>query len=686
MDINQRFEQIISQTYINYFVMFKNKEIYEPSFSPVLKLRADEIPDLIGQSYHLFDPELNGIIPALRYILHLPRIGFDTIDISTEMALNSYDCPHDIIIFPSSAAALLSKKSRLGYSLLIYDDACDFEAQYFDKNKLLDIIPISQLSSKTLLKHWNVIGNLMKPIEKEECIPKHLELLRSEKILAIPQLFLLNHMVRSNQIFELETKGLELFKELKRLCFNTHCDIAMINEIIKNPDTDQKTISQKVITETKIPVVITMMGRPIYQKKFVGELPAIPQIEREVCRIMGVHRASARDGVVVELNDSPKELYILLNQLEQHCKSFKVNNSFVWATLKKIGKIFTDHINVEQGLCMVRASHITAFTDFPIGLAVMPNGSAPLCCYTAISYRPITPLTRALQLECQKTPQHYIGKHCKIVIAECLSVDDKIRTASESTWCSFEKNSKHQRGLSVVLKDVKTVDELKQLLCDNNDADILLISAHGAYEREANIAGLCIGKDIWLGNDNDMKMPPLVMLSACHVSPRGSGSVNVADLLLRVGAKAVLGTFIPVDVRRNAILYIRFLSYIQEALNGNKSYKTVLDAWTGVAANNAVNDIICSSEKLTHWYMTPRKNGKIPLRDFMLHRSVGRLHGANIYDDTIKILQEMTTEDGLGEYFDSIINSQGYFPESLFYQMIGSPENIFLYNSVYDQL
>jgi hypothetical protein len=40
----------------------------------------------------------------------------------------------------------------------------------------------------------------------------------------------------------------------------------------------------------------------------------------------------------------------------------------------------------------------------------------------------------------------------------------------------------------------------------------------------------------------------------------------------------------------------------------------------------------------------------------------------------------MLHEEGLDGKFDDILNQKNYFPESLFYQWIGFPENIFLYD------
>ena len=80
-----------------------------------------------------------------------------------------------------------------------------------------------------------------------------------------------------------------------------------------------------------------------------------------------------------------------------------------------------------------------------------------------------------------------------------------------------------------------------------------------------NIAGLMVGNEFWMADENDYRVPAVVILSACHVSPRGSGTVNIADMFVRAGAEAVLGTFIPINAKRNMIFINRFYTYIAEA-------------------------------------------------------------------------------------------------------------------------
>lgn len=161
--------------------------------------------------------------------------------------------------------------------------------------------------------------------------------------------------------------------------------------------------------------------------------------------------------------------------------------------------------------------------------------------------------------------------------------------------------------------------------------------------------------------------------------------MSVADMFIQAGAKAILSTLIPVDVRRNALLLIRLFAYITEAQNGSSQLKTLDEAWSFVVASNAINEILDASPKLRKWAMTKNRNGKTPFFEFTMVKSKGRLNVAHVYKSTIEILSELAREDDMEEYLNSVLSSTGYFPESAFYQMIGYPENIFLYNETFKQ-
>ena len=223
------------------------------------------------------------------------------------------------------------------------------------------------------------------------------------------------------------------------------------------------------------------------------------------------------------------------------------------------------------------------------------------------------PLTRNFEIEMNKTPTFYLGKKCKVAFAECIINDQEnkyVRESSESVGKFLVEMERKYSNFVFKYAETYTIKDIKKFANENKDADILYISAHGYYSRENNMAGLMIGKEFWMVNENDLHVPPIVLLSACHVSPRGNGAVNVADLFIRAGAIAVLGTLIPVNADRNAILMKRLFTYIIEAQKGSKQFKTLAEAWTGIVASNAIYELMQSSKELDSWMNGTNSKGK----------------------------------------------------------------------------
>lgn len=634
---------------------------------------------------HLFDNDLKNILPALWYIMHLPRIGFDVVDIGVDTILSSHDIPHNILLIPSIIPNISNYFPQFGHTLIIHEN--NFNKEIINQaNKLfIDIVSISDLSEELLNKHWHIIGELMKCLKCEECLPAHLKLFNLEQSLILPIIFSANHLMKTEEVLSISSEGTQLFKDVYNLSIKLHSYLRFFSKIEEYTDKDRGKIFRNIVKSMRLPTIVSLPGRAVFQKHFTEVNTRLSATESDVCRILTVHRAIAKDGIIVELDSTPSELYQILDQVEQHCMGFKIKSNYIWKSLTKIGSILSKHIGDEKGYAIANASHITAFTDFPIGLAILPSGTSPLCCYRPISYRPLTPLTRALQFEMPKQRQHYLGKRCEVLIAECLDQSDKIRQLSDIAWNLLQDNNKKYPDFNIVYDEICSIKKLKSFISLHKDADILIISAHGYYDKYSNLAGLSIGKEIWVGSENDYTVPPIVLLSSCHTSPRGAGSINVADILLRAGAMVVLGSFVPVDVIRNASLISRLLIYIQEAQVGNKYYSTLIDAWTGVVATNAIHEILNSSQKLKKWAMSKDRDGAIPFSEFTMKYSVGRLRGSHAYEDTLAILREIAQKSNIINYLDSIIKAQGYYPESFFYQMIGYPENIFLYNEIFEK-
>ncbi len=220
------------------------------------------------------------------------------------------------------------------------------------------------------------------------------------------------------------------------------------------------------------------------------------------------------------------------------------------------------------------------------------------------------------------------------------------------------------------------VDDLRRALA-SDEYDMLVLSAHGM--RRGNSTALKVGNSEVLFDQDLGRVPPIVCLSACQVAPRGAGTVNVSDLFFRQGAIVVLGTLVPVDVRRNATLMTRLFVNMAATLRGELKFRTLEEVWRFTSISNAVHDILSASRRSSEWAYKVR-NGVWPIKEFMDIRVAerGGIHLSNVYSESEQILQDIADDWGVGAWFRSWIRNQGYVPESLFYAMLGWPDRIIL--------
>lgn len=659
-------------------------------------LRFSNLKDLKERNenrMHLFDDMLVPILPAIEYCLHMPRIETDTYDTPTELLDNAYDIPQEIIIMPEKEFLLCLLPFQP--TLIIYAANCDENAKQKANScdTILGAVSIKDLSKDLLCKHWQILYEKrnIKNSDKLKDIDTQF-LLTGDKQLLLPALFTARQYERADYVYNKIFNSTNIFETCANIIWKqrVHHNGLMHCENFVGEDTEAfRNLFEEGIQEaqknTMINVVITMPGVPQRQVKYGGLSKTLPTDEKTAIRLLGLHRAIAKEALLVELPLVGNELFEKLDELEINCKQ-KTNNKYVKKTLRDIGKILEKKLTQGQLWAINWANHITVFSDFPIGLAIIGEGDSSLQCYKEISYRPLSPLTRCLQTEMVKHRQFFYGRKCKIAFAECIPNDAPnklVRACSSGIIYSLNKIISENCNIEVSYCETLSISALKEFIAANTDADILHISAHGYYKRRSNMAGIMIGNEFWMADESDYRVPPVVILSACHVSPRGSGSVNVADLFMRAGAEAVLGTFIPVSAKRNMFLINRLYTYIAEAQKGSTQYKTLSEAWSGVVATNAILEMQEDSHGFSDWLMGKNADGKIRYTEFTLKRSVGRLHGSTIYADTISVIKEMLHEEGLDGKFDDILSLDNYFPESFFYQWIGFPENIFLYNDVF---
>jgi len=652
---------------------------------------ANEPPLLIGTPQddsqasipHGLSRDVSRALPALWYCLHLPGSFQQVLDLSASgiKAAQQLSMGPKIWLAPTSVFESLwpvSNRNDSGTPLLLVvpDREIDDISTIARRLQLsCPIVAYSNLSGESLKEHWNYIrSNIPAGLAQ---IASNVNL--SFRLDTAPTFLPYRWLARQ---FEQDTGGEPTNDQEVEEVIYLHLEaLLMVSTLASLEDDDiEREDAMRILPDRleverhrlSVPVTLGIPGVPraytrrVYAKEAQPLAKPWPRnddqdnwttlreddpdnslVERSAIEFLTAHGAIARGGMGLVLETVPQALFEIVDQIERHCIA-KAHGPTVWRLLHRLYSASESLWNYGLRAAVARASHLTVFSNFPFGLLRHPDVSAPILSRTPISYRSLLPLTRAVQYEIGANYSFgFPTRRVRILVAECIEPDDHVGKISRTGWeISKAQSESEGRPLDFHICETLTVDALNKALTAN-PCDILTISAHGFYDVKSNVAGLVIGTECTLGIGLG-PLPPVVVLSACHVLPMGVAAVRVVDMLLREGAMAVLGTQIPVDVVHNAVLMARLFVYIAESLNGTEPHITLSDAWQHVQSSNPINDIANSNPYLRRWLLESREGKSSRLVEFMSTASTGRLRSSHIYKDTENVLIEMAKSEGVG--------------------------------------
>ncbi|WP_229075166.1 CHAT domain-containing protein [Actinoplanes sp. DH11] len=663
---------------------------------------------------HGLDRDVAAALPGLWYALHLPNSfsALTAVPARVLRASRQLDLGHEIILVPLYAfdeATLGNLMRHLTPVLAICPDEITEEAAERARTLgfALPSVAFSQLSNELLREHWDSIRQKFSPEEISRADDHAASPSLTTRIdlapTSLPYQHLVGRLGESSYLEPDETsvlpdlvsqaiKGQILIAALARLEAEGHDAQMAVNLLPQVAEAESSTL--KVPLAVALPGVSSAYVRQAYEpslRKNVATIAACDpddvwpraildrpdvMIERAAIEFVATHRAIARAGNGLLMPSVPQRAFTLLRELEKHFAARTPNGAIVGKFLRQITETLKPLWTDEMIEMLRRASSITAFSNFPLGLACLPGDTAPLLTTTPITYRPLLPLTRALQDELEHVDIIDLSGKIRILVVECISTSDPVGAISRNAWRSVEqKVLGADSGIKFERRDVGSASEFRDALTAVAP-DILIISAHGGVDPTGQIAGLHVGRDFVAGPGLG-PLPPVVLLSACSTAPRGASAISITDLLFREGAVAILGTQVPVDVRHNAILMTRFFVYLAEVRSGRRDFPTLLEVWHHVQSSNAVNDIMGGSSSLRSWLLGAGPSGKPVLQEFMDTRSRGRLRSTHIYEDTEKVLGDIAEDQGRRSQVENWFRRPGYVPESLFYVLAGRPERIY---------
>lgn len=652
---------------------------------------------------HGFDLKVSKILDLIWYCLHLPRSMVDFVRLGASNAYQHRDFgqPHHIDLLPLEFLLtnnfLQPMNGQFPDIILCLDSNFAIVSEMVSDNHLhSEITKASALNDKMLEIHWNLIFQLLKDradnhrnIVLEDRIPYLLQP-NDDIEITLPITYFTRKLTDRKVVldFILKSRIEKMNRAFRWHSYKSALVIAENSATSRSIDCVTKDEFEDILDssrgtfQTHVSVGVPGFGGQFRKLTRPNESIDNMEIESQVLRLMVTHSAVGKDGIGIMLNEPSDSLYSLVAQLEQHYhESAYPQPKVVHRLLEKIGTEMCNLFDETSITLLEHASTITCHSYLPIGLTRLPNCTAPLCCVKPVWYRSILPMTRALQTELSGEDSVYFGNTVKVLIAECISASDPVGRVSRSGMRSIVSLLKTSPNIQVDYIEPINAVMLKEEL-NRVHYDILVLSAHGMY-RNKNIAGLMCGKDFLIDLE-DCGVPPLVILSACSPIPRGNGAINIGDLLLRNGAKVVVGSMVPVNVKRNSLLLARLFSYIVDSLNGDTRFRTFAELWHFVSGSNALHDILSGNSQMDHWANTGRDAISSVQGEFKMKASIGRLRGGHLYEDSINILRDIATQRKMSSKFKAWINT-GYLPETLFYLVLGFPDKLFLKDSKMDE-
>lgn len=186
----------------------------------------------------------------------------------------------------------------------------------------------------------------------------------------------------------------------------------------------------------------------------------------------------------------------------------------------------------------------------------------PLCLQNDVSRIPVTPGNLFVQTMSSVEPVNLqVSDFSEILIVSALKRDDPISKMFEIALEGFEEH--FSKCIKVRTVEVGTRKELEDAF-NSYDGPLVMFDGHGSHkEGKPGVLHLKDEEiDVWSLDRNEVRLPPIMLLSACDTHAADRNHATVANGFLSLGVRTVVASVFPLDARDAAAFTGRLLHRI----------------------------------------------------------------------------------------------------------------------------
>ena len=257
----------------------------------------------------------------------------------------------------------------------------------------------------------------------------------------------------------------------------------------------------------------------------------------------------------------------------------------------------------------------------------------------------------------------------KVLIIRSFEPDDHIKFHLEHALDCFMP---HMPDLQYEIVDVRTKKEFMEAL-NHYDGYLLVLDCHGDHGGDKSHGWLIIGEeriDTWELR-KIVRVPPIVILSACLTSALSGSHASVANGFLISGAVSVIGTLLPVNSVDSAAFVSRLIYRFHQFPSSLPTMFTHMNLRLFISLFFRMSYVTDLMRAFELEGVIPQNSWEEDAIEINMHIN---MFDPDWYGQTLRALTKLS---GLEEYeVVNLINEKFFITETMCYSQIGFPEAV----------